>query len=108
LSEGPRINFVCIHNANFLCSLDNRKEIRKLFYMLDAAFQNELLHEVEQLSPFFQERVLEYARSLKKKSPKSDSGKDLLEFAGIMTPDEAKEFLRSIEEDCGCIYPAGK
>lgn len=71
------------------------------------SLQIELIHEFEQLSPLLQRRVLYYTKSLRKKPPKGTAGKDLREFAGIMSPEEAKEFLRSIEEDCERIDPNG-
>jgi hypothetical protein len=63
-------------------------------------FQQELLKQVDQLSPALQRRVLDYARALAESTPRGTPGDELLQFAGIMTPSEADEFLRSIEEDC--------
>ena len=36
---------------------------------------------------------------------KACPGDKLLQFAGMMTPEEAREFLQSIEEDCERIEP---
>ena len=73
--------------------------------MVDTFVQNELLKQMEQLSPALQRRVLDYARAMAESTPQGTPGKDLLQFAGIMSPDEADEFLRSIEEDCERVDP---
>lgn len=73
--------------------------------MIDSSLREELAKEMEQLSARMQRRVLDYARALAESTPQGTPGKELLEFAGIMTPAEADEFLRSIDEDCGRIDP---
>jgi hypothetical protein len=52
-----------------------------------------------------QRRVLDFARAMAESTPQGTPGKELLQFAGIMTPAEADEFLRSIEEDCERVDP---
>lgn|GEM_PF-203199 len=73
--------------------------------MLDAAIQSDLLKEVAQLPPALQRRVLDFARALAESTPQGVPGDALLQFAGIMTPTEADEFLRGIEEDCERVDP---
>ncbi len=73
--------------------------------MLDSSLQAELVKEMEQLSPSLQRRVLDYARAMAESTPQGTPGKELLEFAGIMTPAEADEFLRGIEEGCEQVDP---
>jgi hypothetical protein len=73
--------------------------------MVDTLVQNELLKQMEQLPVAMQHQVLDFARSLVKPTPKGTPGRELLRFAGIMTPEEGKDFLRSIEEDCERIDP---
>jgi hypothetical protein len=68
--------------------------------MLDSAIQSDLLKEVEQLSPPLQRKVVDYAHSLVQTRPRGTPGKQLLEFAGILTPEEAKEMMDAIEEGC--------
>jgi hypothetical protein len=75
--------------------------------MIDASLQNELIREVEQLPQPLQKKVLEYAHSLKKRTPRGTSGKELREFAGILTPEEAKAMIKVIEEGCERIDPNG-
>jgi hypothetical protein len=73
--------------------------------MVDSSLRDELLKEMEQLPPAMQRRVLDYARAMAESTPQGTPGRDLLKFAGIMTPTEADEFLRSIEEDCERVDP---
>jgi hypothetical protein len=73
--------------------------------MIETSLQSELLKEMERLPPIMQRRVLNFARSLGKPTPQGTPGHKLLRFAGIMTPEEGDEFLRSIDEDCERIDP---
>ena len=73
--------------------------------MVDTSVQNELLKQMEQLPARMQHRVLDYARALAESTPQGTPGDELLKFAGIMTPAEADEFLRGIEEDCERVDP---
>ena len=68
--------------------------------MIDAAIQSELLKELERLPPPLQQKVVDFAHSLVQAKTRGTPGDKLLRFAGIMTPEEGKEFLRAIEEDC--------
>ena len=73
--------------------------------MIERSLQDDLLKEVEQLPSAMQQRVLDFARALAESAPQGVSGERLLQFAGMMTPDEAQEFLQSIDEDCERIEP---
>lgn len=73
--------------------------------MIDAAIQNELLKEVEQLPPPLQQKVVDFARSLAQSRPRGTPGKQLLKFAGILTPEEGEAMMKAIEEDCEQIDP---
>lgn len=72
--------------------------------MIDAGIQSELLKQVERLTLPKQQRVLDFALSLAE-PPRGVPGTELLEFAGIMSPEEAREFLKGIEEECERIDP---
>ena len=67
--------------------------------MIDTDVQTELLKQFDQLPLPKQRRVLDFARSLTE-SPQGVPGTELLQFAGIMTPEEAKDFLNGIKEEC--------
>jgi hypothetical protein len=73
--------------------------------MIDAAIQSELLREFEQLPPPLQRKVVDFARSLAESRPRGTPAKQLLEFAGILSPEEAKAMTAAIEEDCERIDP---
>ena len=73
--------------------------------MIETSLQDDLLKEVEQLPSAMQQRVLDFARALAESVPQGVPGERLLQFAGMMTPDEAQEFLQSIDEDCERIEP---
>jgi hypothetical protein len=73
--------------------------------MIDNSLREELIKEIEQLPPAIQRRVLDFARALADSIPQGVPGSELLQFAGIMSPSEADEFLRSIDEDCERVDP---
>jgi len=73
--------------------------------MLDAVIQSDLLKEVEQLSPPLQRKVVNYAHSLAKSRPRGTPGRQLLKFAGTLSPEEAEAMIAAIEEDCERIDP---
>ncbi len=73
--------------------------------MIERSLQDDLLKEVEQLPSAMQQRVLDFARALAESAPRGVPGNKLLQFAGMMTPEEAQEFLQSIDEDCERIEP---
>ena len=68
--------------------------------MIEDKIKIELLERMDKLSPTMQKRVVEYVQSLAESSPQGTSGAEFLKLAGTMTPEEAKEFLQAIEEDC--------
>jgi hypothetical protein len=74
--------------------------------MLDRSLREELLKALDRLSPVMHRRVLDFARALRESRLRGTPGKELLRFAGTMTPSEADEFLRGIEEDCERIDPS--
>ena len=73
--------------------------------MSDRLLREELLKALDRLSPAMQRRVLDFARTLKESRLCGTPGSELLRFAGTMSPAEADEFLRGIEEDCEQIDP---
>jgi hypothetical protein len=73
--------------------------------MLDAAIQSDLLREVEQLPPPLQRKVVDFAHSLAQPKTRGTPGRQLLQFAGILSPEEATAMMAAIEEDCERIDP---
>ena len=68
--------------------------------MLDAAIQSDLLKEVERLPPPLQRKVVNYAHSLAQPRPRGTPGRQLLKYAGFLSPEEAKAMMDAIEEGC--------
>ena len=65
-----------------------------------------LLKEVEQLPLPLQQKVVDYAHALVQPRRRGTPGKDLLKFAGILSPEDAKEMMDAIEEGCERIDPS--
>jgi hypothetical protein len=73
--------------------------------MIDSAMQDALLKELDQLPPLLQRKVVEFAHSLAKSRPRGTPGRQLLKFAGILSPEEAEAMMAAIEEDCERVDP---
>lgn len=72
--------------------------------MSHPSLEREILEELKSLTPEQQRRVLDLARSLSAR-PRGVSGKELLRFAGIFSPEEGEAIERAIEEGCERIDP---
>ena len=68
--------------------------------MIDGALQDELLKQLEQLSPNLQRRVVDFTAALVQSVPKGTPGDELLRFAGTLDPEDAKEMIEAIEAGC--------
>ena len=69
----------------------------------DPTLQSELLSYLGQLGSNDQARVVDFARTLSGSStPKKVGvpGKDLLRFAGTISPEDARQMIEAIEEGC--------
>ncbi len=73
--------------------------------MIDAAIQEALLKEVEQLPPSLQRRVVDFAHSLARTRPRGNQGRQLLEVAGILSAEEAEAMMAAVEEGCERTEP---
>jgi len=73
--------------------------------MTESTLEKELHQRMGELSPSQQREVLRFAEELAKSRPKGTPGKDLLRFAGTISPEDAEEMRRAIEEDCERIDP---
>ncbi|MEW6448808.1 MAG: hypothetical protein AB1426_12145 [Bacillota bacterium] len=62
--------------------------------------KKEILKQLDRLPPEFQRRVLDFTQALALSVPKGVSGKKLLRFAGILTPEEAQTMKKAIEAGC--------
>ena len=73
--------------------------------MLDTLLQEELAKEMDQLPPPLQRKVINYAHSLTQPRPHGTPGRQLLKYAGFLSPEDAKEMMDAIEEGCEGIDP---
>ncbi len=73
--------------------------------MIDKTIQTQLLAQLAQLPEEKQRRVLDFAHALGGSTPRGAPGSQLLQFAGTMTEEEAKEMLTAIEEECEQVDP---
>ena len=64
----------------------------------------EIVQQLENLSPGQQRQVLDFTLELSGESPKGISLQELREFAaGLFSPEDLEQIKRAIEEDCGQI-----
>lgn len=68
--------------------------------MVDPAIKEQILSDLDRLSPEQQTRAAELVRSLVSLQLPGTPGKDLLRFAGILDPESAREMMEAIEEAC--------
>ena len=67
---------------------------------VDPTIQTELLSYVGQLGSADQARVVSFARTLVKSPVHGTPGKELLKFAGTISPEDAQDMIEAIEEGC--------
>lgn len=71
--------------------------------MINPLIEKEIQTQLEKLSLQEQIQVLNFAKTLAGTMPVGVPGKELLQFAGILSHEEAKEMLEAIEEGCGQV-----
>ena len=65
--------------------------------------RHELLTRLEKLSPLQQKQVLDYTRDLLGEPRQLTPGKNLLQFAGAISPEDLEIMKQAIEEGCGQV-----
>lgn len=68
--------------------------------MSATPIKQEIVKELDKLTPELQLQVLTFVRKLRLSPAEGVPGKELLRFAGILTPEEAELMERAIEEGC--------
>ncbi len=68
--------------------------------MVVPAIKQQILEDLDQLSPARQRRVAELIRGLVSAPPRGTAGRDLLRFAGTLDDQSAREMTQAIEEGC--------
>jgi hypothetical protein len=67
---------------------------------MEYSIVDRVTDEVKALTPELQHRVLEFARALAISEPRGLSGRQLLQFAGELTPEDARLMRDAIEKGC--------
>ena len=62
--------------------------------------KQEILEQIDLLPAELQRRVLAFAQSLAVSSPKGVPGRELQRFAGILSHDEARVWMKAIKAGC--------
>ena len=75
--------------------------------MVSSNLQSELTAALERLNEQQQRQVLAFAQRMGKPTPKGVPGKEFLKLAGLITPAEAEEMQKIIEEGCGQVDHEG-
>jgi hypothetical protein len=68
--------------------------------MMGNSIADRLADEIKSLAPELQQRVLEFAQSLAISKPRGLPGRQLLQFAGDLTLEDAQLMRDAIENGC--------
>jgi len=68
--------------------------------MVQPAIKDQILKDLDQLSPEQQTRAAELVHGLVSSLPAGASGRDLLHFVGTLDDESAREMMKAIEEGC--------
>jgi len=77
---------------------------------MSVSLAHEINQQVTLLSPVQQQEVLGFIHSINSsttKPSKGTQGKDLLKFAGSISPEDIELMKTAIEEGCGQVDPDG-
>ena len=67
---------------------------------METSIVDRVAEEVKALAPELQRRVLEFARALAVSTPRGAPGWQLMQFAGGLTPEDARLMREAIELGC--------
>jgi len=73
--------------------------------MVNPAIKEQILNDLDRLSPEEQTRAAEFVHSLASQTPRGIPGRDLRRFAGTLDPESAREMIEAIEEGCERVDP---
>lgn len=73
--------------------------------MVEATVKEQILNDIEQLSPEMQARAAQLIHGLVEAGPRGISGRDLLPFAGAIDAESIREMEEAIEDGCERIDP---
>ncbi len=67
---------------------------------MSASIIDEVIEQLKAMPQHLQWQVLEFARTLLKTDVQGTPGRELLRFAGSISPDDLKLMREAIEQDC--------
>jgi hypothetical protein len=67
---------------------------------MDTPLIDQVMTQLAALPPDLQWRVLEFTQSLRRSTPHGIQGRQLLRFAGTLSPDDAHQMRQEIEACC--------
>ncbi len=67
---------------------------------MSISIKQEIIEQLDKLPIGLQKRVLDFTQALVLSMPKGMSGRDLMKFVGIISPEDAKAMQKAIEEGC--------
>lgn len=73
--------------------------------MIEPTIKEQILKDLDRLSPEDQRRALDLVHSLVAPAPKGASVEDLLSLSGTLDKDSAREMREAIAEHCERIDP---
>jgi hypothetical protein len=73
--------------------------------MVDATVKEQILGDLERLSPEMQARAAQLVHGLVSAAPRGVPGRDLLRFAGTIDAESIREMEEAIEDGCERIDP---
>lgn len=73
--------------------------------MVEATVKEQILSDLERLSPEMQARAAQLVHGLVEAAPNGIPGRDLLRFAGAIDAESVREMEEAIEDGCERIDP---
>ncbi len=70
---------------------------------MNSTIRAQVIEQMETLPEELQRQVLAFVRELQGSMRRGVSGKQLLEFAGAVPPDDLEAMRQAIEQECGQV-----
>lgn len=67
---------------------------------MDTPIVEKVVKQLKAMPEELQQRVLEFTRSLAESAPRGVPGRQLLQYAGALPPDELELMRQAISQDC--------
>ena len=72
--------------------------------MADSMTKQQIIGQLDRLSPEMVKQVYEFTRGLRNSDPKGTPGSQLLRFAGTIRTDDIQAMTEAIEVGCEQVY----